>query len=77
MRGIIHKSDDQERYQSRSCCDWISAFMSRLGPEERREPMVMDARERGEYSAERLVSEEEYGDGGNWSEGWDDSYIAE
>lgn len=36
---------------------------SLVGPEESKEPMAMEAFERGEYSSEPL-REEEYGDGG-------------
>ena len=54
----------------------MSLFISRLGPEERREPIVIEALERGEYSADSLRSDDEYGDGGNCSDGWGDSYIA-
>lgn len=55
----------------------MSPFISRLGPEDNRDPIVIDARERGEYSAESLLSDDEYGDGGNCSDGCDDdSYTA-
>ncbi len=39
----------------------MSLFISRLGPEERREPIVIEALERGEYSADSLRSDDEYG----------------
>lgn len=54
--------------QSRSC-GGCSPFDSRPGPEERRDPIVIDPRERGEYSAESLRSDDEYGEGGNCSDG--------
>ena len=44
-------------------------FASRLGREESREPIFMDALEGGEYSADSLRLEVEYGEGGNRSEG--------
>ena len=47
----------------------ISPFASRLGREESREPIFIDALEGGEYSADSLRLEVEYGEGGNRSEG--------
>lgn len=43
-----------------------SPLTSWLGPAERSEPMAIEAeaRERGEYSAESLLPDEEYGEGG-------------
>ena len=43
---------------------------SLTGPEESKEPMAIEALERGEYSSEPLL-EEEYGDGGK---SWDGGY---
>lgn len=57
--------------QSRS---WdVSSFISRLGPDDNKEPMAMEALVRGEYSAESLRSDDEYGDGGNCSDECDAS----
>lgn len=46
---------------------------SLTGPEESKEPMAIEALERGEYSSEPLL-EEEYGDGGK---SWDAGYESE
>lgn len=51
-----------------------SPFISLLGPDESREPIAIDWRDRGEYSAESLLSDDEYGEGGNCSccePGWE------
>ena len=57
-------------YHSRPEEWWgISPFASRLGRDESREPIFMDALEGGEYSADSLRLEVEYGEGGKRSEG--------
>jgi len=38
---------------------WISPFISLVGPDESKEPIAIDWRERGEYSAELLLSDDE------------------
>lgn len=44
-----------------------STFASWVGPDESKDPIAIDARERGEYSAESLLPDEEYGEGGRCS----------
>jgi hypothetical protein len=46
---------------------WLSSpFDALLGPEESKDPIAIEVRERGEYSAESLP-DDEYGEGGSCS----------
>jgi hypothetical protein len=55
----IDSRDEDETLKDVSLFYGSSPFDSWLGPAESKDPMAIDARERGEYSAESLLPDEE------------------